>query len=221
MTDQTQEEQISITPAAEWKRPRTQGYPVRFPSGMVARLRPIGPTFFVKAGKIPDVMSSFVAESLEKGRLELKAVKTVEDLKDYHKLLDLIAEASFIEPSIERGEITVEDIDDEDKTALLTWFLTPARKLRSFRPEQIVDLVTVLPVPADASFTEPDPEVADLVPGTTEGDAGHLDADHVRSGGQSARHLGRKQTERSGQKGKTQTPAGGSAPATGSGENAG
>lgn len=144
----------TVTPAEEWRRPRTQGYLVQFPSGLRARIRPVGLMTFVRLGKMPDLLSAFVDESIKDGTYKLKEVDSLDTLQAHAKLLDAICETCFVEPSIEGGDIGLEDVVDSDKTALLNWFILPAAMLRSFRPEQTIDLFNLQYVKDDAPSAE-------------------------------------------------------------------
>ncbi|MDL1924325.1 hypothetical protein FBQ95_17110 [Chloroflexi bacterium CFX3] len=144
-----------ITPAEEWKRPREQGYLVRFPSGKCARIRPVDIGTFVRLGMMPNLLSAFDDEALTQGRFQVTAVNNVQAMQSIYALMDAIAVTCFVEPSIEKGEITLEDVSDIDKQALLQWFLIPAELLRSFRPEEVLDLHNLRPLQDDTASAEP------------------------------------------------------------------
>lgn len=144
-----------ITPAEEWSRPRTEGYLVQFPSGKRARIRPVDIGTFVRLGMMPNLLSAFEEEALKQGRFEVVAVNNVQAMQSIYALTDAIALTCFVEPSIEKGEIALEDVSDIDKQALLQWFLLPAEMLRSFRPEQILDLHNLRTLQDDTASAEP------------------------------------------------------------------
>lgn len=145
---------LTVTPAEEWRRPRTQGYLVQFPSGNFARIRPVDIGTFVRLGMMPNLLSAFQEDALKQGRFEIVTVDNLQAMQSIYTLTDALAATCFVEPSIEKGEIALEDVSDIDKQALLQWFLLPAEMLRSFRPEQAIDLLNLRVIKDDKPSAE-------------------------------------------------------------------
>lgn len=134
------------TSGKEWRRAREEGVLFHFPSGMIARVRPVNLDTFIRYGSIPDVLSGIVSQLVSGG---VDPSKMTGD--EYLKLMELqnvFCQTCFIEPRVVMqpagdDEIGVEDISDEDKGILFAFLGRPASELSSFRPVQAVPVDAV------------------------------------------------------------------------------
>lgn len=165
-------EPFKLTSADEWKKSRIKGYPVRFPSGNTALLRPVGMATLIRLGRLPSFINAFRPEDLRAdGSMILGDLSKIEVIESYYALLDAIAETCMVSPSIENGEITLDDMLDEDKLALYRWFIMPAEKLNSFRPNTVIVLSDIRIGAAGTDDSQQDVEGATMVATASEGDA--------------------------------------------------
>ena len=121
--DEKQDTQLTVTSGAQWRQARVFGELVPLPSGNVARLRKLSLLGFMRKGKIPDPLSAVINEMVAGKRREAADLDTFSDFAD---LLDLICREAFVEPKIvddpqEDGEISIEDIDFQDRMAVFNW----------------------------------------------------------------------------------------------------
>ncbi len=129
-----------FTSAREWRKFREEGAFVKLPSGFTARLRPVSMQWLYKSGKIPDALTTLVAEIIKAGDA------TIPDVKDAATaIIDLkivVAKAAFINPTIvdeikdPDSEILYEDLWEEDTEFVLSWAQRPQKELANFRTEQ-------------------------------------------------------------------------------------
>lgn len=151
---------LRVTPASAWRKPRIEGVLIELPdSGMVAKVRPVNVDTFIRVGHVPDALTVLVGK-LTGGEGELN--KMTND--DYLKLLDTYsayAITCFVEPRVVEadvepgeGEISVDDISDEDKRFLFQFMGRPAATLASFRPEQEKPVDNLERIESDAPSAE-------------------------------------------------------------------
>lgn len=142
--------ELKPTSAEEWSELYTKGVVVQLPSGMVARLRPIGVESLVRSGRIPDDLSPLAAMTIWRGQ------PTDDQIMRFGKgsidLINIIAEAAFMEPrvvidgesrEVGPGELSIDHVDLADKTFILSFVSAPAAALRSFRRKQEGDVATI------------------------------------------------------------------------------
>jgi hypothetical protein len=126
-----------------WQSARKQaeeGVEIEFPSGNRARVRNVGIQFFLENGGIPDSLSGIVAHLIngqDAQKLDADADKIV---RASIVMQNAVAKCAFISPRVVdnpkgEGEISVDDIDEEDKMFILGLLGLPARKLEPFRQE--------------------------------------------------------------------------------------
>lgn len=155
-------EELTPTSAAEWRKPREEGYLVTLPSGNVARLRPVALDMLVVAGQIPDILTPMAARALwgveeEDGK---EGDKTLEDAVEYIEFVNLIAKAAMLEPRICDGEkasegcITLEDLEFDDRVAIQRVALLPASQMRRFRDRQAANVEAIPDGESDQPATE-------------------------------------------------------------------
>jgi len=170
-------EELTPTSAAEWRKPREEGYTVTLPSGKIARLRPVALDMLVAAGRIPDTLTAIAAKALWGGddNDEGDPVESLQDATDYIEFVNLITRAAMLEPRIcdqsERADIvredgerirTVEDtncimLDDielDDRVMIQRVALLPATQMRRFRDRQIAGMEAL----SDGESDQPEAE---------------------------------------------------------------
>lgn len=123
------------------------GVEIEFPSGNVARLRPFGAEVLLNYGKLPNILTPVVAEMVE-GKFKGFNPSIAEELNLMLAFIDCICRYSFIEPRVVDNpraddEISVLDIDFQDKMFLLNLINRPAGAMLTFRPEQAGAVGTV------------------------------------------------------------------------------
>lgn len=153
-------QELRVTPASEWRKPRLEGVLIELPnSGWVVKVRPVNVDTFIRVGHVPDALTVLVGK-LTGGEGELN--KMTND--DYLKLLDTYnayAITCFVEPRVVEadvepgeGEISVDDISDQDKQFLFQFLGSPASTLASFRPEQEKPVDNLERIESDAPSAE-------------------------------------------------------------------
>lgn len=136
------------TPAAEWRKPREEGYIVTLPSGLQPRLRPVALDVLIMAGEIPDLLSPIAAKMLWSETNVEQIADVAELATGTAKLMNIVCKAAFLYPRIvdeDPGddEITLEDVSFADKSIVFQLAIQPAEVLRKFRDEQAAGMVTV------------------------------------------------------------------------------
>jgi len=131
-------ENLKLSSAKEIRgksKKREKGELVKLPSGVVVRLTTPSLSAMVKSGKIPDGM---IKASLKFERGERLVTK--EDVLESIELIELLAIASFAEPKMvksdpKEGEITPDDLTDNDKLYIFNRTQGEAEGLNRFRNE--------------------------------------------------------------------------------------
>lgn len=129
---------LQVSSVREWHRARVDGVLFQFPSGMVARVRPMSMSAFLKIGSIPDMLTWIVAKMVN-GEASIESLP-IADYQQTLKIMDAFCVGSFMEPRIveeitdEANEILIEDVSDIDKQTLFQFIGAPASSLESFRP---------------------------------------------------------------------------------------
>lgn len=134
-----QGKELRVTDAAEWRESQRVGQLVELPSGKVARLTRPHMLALAKTGQIPDPLSAQVMEmfSGKKSPAETKDSISPEDML---ALINITCKIAFVEPKIADDpgpdELSIDDIDFEDRTFVFWWSQGGAADLASFRKEQ-------------------------------------------------------------------------------------
>lgn len=138
---------LEVTTAKAWREMREQGVIVPLPSGKVARLRPVGIEELVRRGKIPDDLSPMAAEVVWKNTTSTEHVRALG--KRAIDMLNIIVQSAFIEPKVVESdqpgedEISIDDIDLEDKQAVFAFVTAPVGALAYFRARQNADVADI------------------------------------------------------------------------------
>ena len=173
---------LEVTSGKAWREAREIGFAIRFPSGNVARIRPMEVDFFILNGRMPDDLAEEVVKLINGNsvKLELPAVQVVDTVRDqWVPFLNQLCKYAFISPKVvdtpqADDEISVDDIAYTDKVVLYRMFGFPAQVLRKFREKQTGD-VAVVESQSD-NVPAPQPVAGNKRVGiTADGDAGHVD----------------------------------------------
>jgi len=131
--------EMKVTSAAEWRKSQQVGQVIELPSGAVARLVRPHLLALVKTGQIPDLLSAQVSElfGTSKTPAEVQAGISPESMIE---LINITSKLAFIEPKITDtpgvNELSIDDIDFEDRTFVFWWCQGGAADLKSFREQQ-------------------------------------------------------------------------------------
>lgn len=130
------------TSAKEWIRSRTEGYPIPLPSGLIAILRPVPLDQLIEENKIPDMLTPVAAKALWSDTEATDLARDIDLHKDFISLMNLIVPMAMVSPKVvknpdyEKEEISIKDVDFNDKVAIFNLSIQPAAVLKSFRPRQ-------------------------------------------------------------------------------------
>lgn len=130
-----------VTSGKNWRSPREDGVEIEFPSGNVAKIRPLDIGAYIKIGYVPDILKPVVVKVVAEGSAPLELGEEYENSVEWLKLLDALTEYAFIDPKVvqdpfEDNQISVEDVSFRDKVELFTFFGRPANELVAFRNGQ-------------------------------------------------------------------------------------
>lgn len=139
------------TSAAEWRKPREEGILVTLPySGNTARLRPVALDSMIAQGRIPDLLTEVASSSLFK---EIEVETLIDDpklMKSFMEIFNLISLAAFMEPEVVpagqeplEGQITLDDVDYNDKIFVFNYATAGARALYLFRDKSKAGMAAV------------------------------------------------------------------------------
>ncbi len=141
-----------------WRNARKQTKQVTLPSGLDVEVQPVGFGAFLRM-QIPDHLTPIVSSMFEGKGLGMS--QSLEDMRRYFELLDLVALAAIVSPKIVSssdlvgdGEICVDELTEEDKAALMPLLGATAKSLESFRIEPAADVDAVLSVESDEPAAE-------------------------------------------------------------------
>jgi hypothetical protein len=184
----------SKTSLQDWSAPYTEGFILKLPSGRTASIRPVSFSTFLRLGRIPEPLTSFVIDLVEFGkfhratdpltgepqfRLKTPELHTDQDWREWFDLLDSVCETCFVEPKVRRStvgteweagdSITPDMIDLEDKYFVYGYLGEPVEKLKTFflRSSQLV-----APLSATIEHTHPSVRALELA-GMAEDDLGN------------------------------------------------
>ena len=143
--------ELQITSGSEWRKENSEGILLQLPSGKVARIRSIDVSLMLKLGRIPDQLTQQIVDAVfgdERGKPMDFDIKTPERMKMFLSLMDGIVETCFILPRIVKvvtteDEITVDDVEIQDKMFLFQLLNRPASALATFPEKQVDDVASV------------------------------------------------------------------------------
>ncbi len=146
-----------VTSGVEWRALREQGVLIQLPSGFYARLRPVSIEQMIAGGEIPDLLTPLVTKmfldgadsvDLETFLVQKGPDKALAEIGQMTRLMDAICVAAFVQPRIVDNpqaddEISIDDLDITDKSAVFHRVQQPTAVLRRFRLEQTADVEAV------------------------------------------------------------------------------
>lgn len=157
---------MAVTSGTVW-RERHRAVEVQLPSGNTALLRPLNGSFLLRLTGIPAHLTGLVVELVQSGG-RVSDLSDAEKLHHWFELMDEVCKAMFVNPRIvpdpqQNDEISIEDLDDEDRTFVMGLIGKGVRELESFRPKQTVNVVGVADESGDGGDTPvPSPELATM-----------------------------------------------------------
>lgn len=131
----------TLTPASEFRRIGREGIVVTLQSSRrTVRLRSVQLMRMLKAGKIPDPLTAYVA-SMVYGDDEDDTRSTLEKAKEWQDYLDLVVSAALLHPRVVddpqgEDEIAIEDLEYAELIEIHGWARNPLDAVRPFRGEQ-------------------------------------------------------------------------------------
>lgn len=158
MTDQN-----TITSGRAWRQPREEGFVKALPSGNVARLRPVDMSALLASGEIPDILTPLAVSTIMDGA-DTEKLANPEDLAEHTsemiRFFNLVCKAAFLEPRIvddPQGddEISIEDVELQDRSFVYALATQPAEVLRTFRLRETPDVDPVSDGQDDGTEAEP------------------------------------------------------------------
>lgn len=168
---------------------RRRGHLVKLPSGLEVRVKYLNLSAFLTRGNIPNLLLPLVVEMINSGGIEklVDRLKTkvesdlasaVEDIKTYGELTDFILRDFIAYPKVVESpaldnpdEMSLVELDPEDKAWLMSLVALPARQLETFcaASNALVESVSGRedPAPAPVEAVEPggDDSAVDRDPG--------------------------------------------------------
>lgn len=156
-TEAQPKQELQVTDAASWSKPRMAGLVVELPSGKVARLRrSLDLMAMLKTGQIANPLAGIVQEMIRNQSPQFPTDKMDEQtLMQMMDLVDTTAVQSFIEPKVEKvpegthpddhipseGHVSLADIDLRDRFFVFGFVQGGTTDLRPFRgePDEAVD----------------------------------------------------------------------------------
>jgi hypothetical protein len=135
-------DELKVTSAKQWRKMREEGQIIKLPSGFVARLRPLSLEVLWRSGRLPNQLTTLVAELIRQGSYTPASETFARDAELFVDLQVIMLQEIFMEPKVveviddQETEILFEDITGEDREWALTWAQAPQRALASFRKEQ-------------------------------------------------------------------------------------
>lgn len=191
------------TSATSWAAPYQEGVVVGFPSGNLARIRPITFETFLRIGHIPDPLTSFMIEIMDggkyaDGKLKMPDLHSKQQWEEWFSLLNSICVSCFVEPQVvlpsddplPPGSVITDMISYEDKLHLYACLGASIERLKAFFLRSAERVATVAASTGNAQgriANHADRGMGD----EPTGDAGHLDGTMRGQGGDVLRDVDR------------------------------
>lgn len=140
----------------EWRASRKRTKVVTLPSGLEVEVQPVSMQAFMRTN-IPDTLTPVVSSLFETSMIP--PAKTLMDYRAFYDLLDIVASCAIVSPRVVQGEagegeISVTELDEDDKAALLQLLGVTAKAFEDFRATTPDDVDVVLPVESDDESAE-------------------------------------------------------------------
>ena len=152
-------EQMTPTTGLAWRKPRQEGYTIVLASGNSATLRPVALDLLITSGKLPDLLTPIAAKTLWVETAPSTLADQAELAKGFADLINLIVPLAMLSPRVVEqpqadDEISLDDIDFQDKLIIFQLATGGATALRSFRQRQAADLEPVSDKQSDVHSSE-------------------------------------------------------------------
>ncbi len=125
------ETELTPTSITDWRNSRFKLFIL--PSGNIIKLKRVALIDLIAQGEIPDTLSGLAANVVSKSNL---STLSVEDLKRYAEIVDIVVLAAAAEPKIARTgsdeALGIDEIPWVDKTQIFAWCNGLASALRPF-----------------------------------------------------------------------------------------
>lgn len=134
-------EQLAPTSGAAWRRAREEGEVITLASGNIVRVRAVPLDHLITSGRIPDILTPIAAKALWTDTEASVVADQVEVAKGFVELINLVVPAALLTPRVVEtptadDEISLADIDFQDKLTLFNLATGGAAMLRQFRIQQ-------------------------------------------------------------------------------------
>jgi hypothetical protein len=186
---------MTITSGHQWRKRREEGVEFQFPTtGNVCRIRPLDMDFFIKEGKVHNLLESTAFEGLTEKNVTDYTEDEITAFKSTLEFLDKVVTHCFVSPRIVENptaddEISLADLTLDEKYLVFALLATPGASLDSFRPQQKSDVGLVLTPKDDEPARESDH--GDRGVGVeADRDEGYMDSDDARPDGDEVRAVG-------------------------------
>jgi hypothetical protein len=175
---------VAVTSGAKWRERRENGVLMEFPmTGNIARIRPLDMDFFLKQGRVHNILEGAVFEELTEKEVTALSESEFEAFQRTLDFLNEVVRHCFVEPKIvddpkADNEISIADITLDEKYFLFGLLVRPAQALERFRPKQAGNVASVAAAKIDGAASESNhADTADGKP--DDRDEGRLDGDSV------------------------------------------
>lgn len=152
---------LRVTTPSEWKAHRAvarQGNLLTLPSGLVVRVRYVSPLDVLMNDQVPDSLTPIVMALIDgKGQAEGTSIRDLLMAQD--TLGRIMATSAIVEPRVVEGEpgedeISIEDVDYDDRVFLLSLLGVAAAQLATFCEQQNRHMERLLSSEGDAPSAE-------------------------------------------------------------------
>lgn len=157
---------LTPTPANEWRNASGfDGIVLALPSGLTAKIRPVGLDLYIKLGRIPNFVAPTIKAAMDEPfdsdgnpiTHNMPAPVSLQERKEWLEFLDDLARVQFVDPQVvtddskplQANQIRANDISLQDKTFLLNYLGDPAKQLAFFRQWASASLEYLQALPAN------------------------------------------------------------------------
>lgn len=153
---------MTVTNAAEWRKAREEGFEMELPfSQKRTAIRPIEIDFFLRVGRIPDVLSDTVTKLIGGAPVSFPVPsEEAQKTEEWLTFLSTLMTHAFVSPKVVVGqpredEISVDDIPYGDKMFIYRFFCQPAQALQRFCEKQAKSVGSMVPAQNNGHPAEP------------------------------------------------------------------
>jgi hypothetical protein len=144
-TPLTQEASVPMTPLTDWRELRLNGRVDTFRcSGRTVRWKPVNLARALRAGKVPDNLTAYVAKRAWSGADDKDERDDLTKTIEWVDYLDWIAQAALVYPTLAdtpaEQNILPDDLYDQELQELELWATYPLAAVRPFPGQQNTDV---------------------------------------------------------------------------------